>query len=250
MGPKTLGHISRVLTPLVPAVTVLVLGTLAVHQWRAEPEPDGARAADGARWTLADALPVSRGAWVGEPWHPVEPGRPLLRDVQRQGRVYEHVETGRRAAVLMVRAGDWRDLLGYNVPQWYADRGWQVLEQRQVTWRVRHNGGSVSVPAIEHELSAPGRRGPSGAALGEAGSQLAVTSFVVDAEGRLRATLEPDRLGDRLAVGGLRHGDAQALVHVAFGGDVPRRERESAIDDLMRALILSIERERGGGDKP
>lgn len=243
---RVLPRISRILTPLVPAVTLLVLGTLAMRQWSHEDQMVPTRDSEATPRALDEALPVSQGPWVGEAWPAVNSGRPLLREVERRGRVYEHVETGRRAAVLLVRAADWRDLRGYALPQWYTDRGWRVLGHRQVTWRV----GRTAVPAMEHELAAPGRSGPSGASLGEIGGQLTVTSFIVDANGGLRRTFEGEQVGVRSAGRGARDGVVTLLVHVAFTGDVPAAERQSAMEHLMHALILPIERDSEDGDQP
>lgn len=242
---RLLHRVSRILTPLVPAVTLLVLGTFAMQHWSHAGEAISKRDASAVPWALDEALPVSQGPWVGEPWPAINSGRPLLREVERRGRVYEHIETGRRVAVLLVRAEDWRDLRGYALPQWYTDAGWRVLDRRQATWRVHR----TRLPVMEYELSAPGRRGPSGASLGEADGQLTVSSFLVDADGGLRRTFEAESIDAPPLDRGLRAGVATLLVHVAFAGDVPAEERQSAIEDLMRALILPIERDSddGGG---
>ncbi len=233
---ERLRRLNRVLTPLAPAITLLVLGLLVVQQWRQGGEQVAA-APSPVVGGVGEDLPEIVGPWVGQSWDAPASSRPMLRPVQHHGRVYENVETGRRLAVLLVQGADWHDLLGYVPGQWYADRGWQVVAEREVDWRI----AGMVVPAMEWDLSGFGRRGPAGASLGEAGGQLVVTSFAVLPGGKLQRTL---KAGTAAAGRDRQLARAAGLIQVAFPGDTPRQERQEAMNKLMRAVILSIQQEK------
>lgn len=241
---RPLRRIQRVLGPLVPAITVLVLVTLIVRQGPA-PAEEAASPATERPWRLTEPLPATLGPWIGRAWEPAEPTRPMLGQVQRRARVYEHVDTGERAAVLLVRGVDRRDLRGYALPHWYTARGWQVIEERAVAWDV----ADQRVPAMEYEFSGPGRRGPGVPELGEVGDHVTVTSFVIGADQTLGRVLEDGRAAGPTAAGAARGGGALTLVQIAFAGDRPRQARQTAVNRLMRTIILPIKQGKGAGDQ-
>lgn len=258
---RTLGR----LTPWVPAITALVLVALAVHQWGEVGARDASSPPRTSALRLSEQLPPVIGPWVAQVWEPSDPARSLLRQVDHRGWVYENVVTGRRVAVLVVQGAERRDLVGYAPSRWYADRGWRESDKRVVTWRV----AGLDVPASEQEFSAPGGDGPDQASLGEAGAHVIVTSFAMGSGGWLAPTLDaarapaPDaspaspassRLGGRGPTAGdpapaipLAPRGITALVHVAFPGDTPLAERHSAMNSLMRGVILSIQHDRDAG---
>ena len=231
MLTQTWRRISRVLTPLAPALTLLVLGGLAAQQWTAGPDSADGPPAAGPR--LTGHLAPTIEPWVGQPWQPPDSIWPMLHGVERLGRVYENVQTGRRVAVLLVQGTEPRDLRGYAPPRWYTARGWHRRGHRKVDWRI----ADANVPAGLHNFSQPGVRGPQGAALGPAGSQLKVTSFVVWADGSLTRRVSG---GAGAFASGTGRGRV-SLVQVILPGDTPHKECETILDKLMRAAILSIQ---------
>ncbi|MFW6059415.1 MAG: hypothetical protein ACODAQ_04500 [Phycisphaeraceae bacterium] len=243
---QTLRRLSRVLTPLAPALTLLVLSVLAVRQWTESPRPAVDRPVAALR--LSEHLPSAVGPWISERWEPPAAVPAAVRSAPRpRGRVYENVDTGRRVAVLVVEARDWRELRGYSPPQWYPSRGWRILAQRPVEWSV----AASAVPAMEYDLAALGSVSSLGVRLGEADTQLTATSFAVLPMGRLAARLtDAGAVGPALEPAGAGGRARRAgLVQVMFAGDTPHRERQSAINSLMRAAILSIQQEKSAGDQ-
>lgn len=227
-------------------MTVLLLVVLGTHQWSRSPQPEPV--VDGESYIhLAGDLPTVIGPWVGQRWQPPVLGR-SVKGLSRQGRVFEHLDTGRRVAVLIVQGPDRRSTGHYSPAQWYAARGWSVLARRRVHLSIADR----RVPAEEHDLAGLEADSPLSEgvepASGRVETQLTVLSFAVLPGGVIAPGLDEAGLG---AVSPQHRDGGAALVQLVFPGDTPRRERELATNRLMRTLILSIREQRSGaGDQP
>lgn len=204
-------------------VTLVLLAGVLASQW----QTDDAAAEVAARARLAEmaaAVPGSSGPWIGSDKPAAAPAAVSVGQVRVVSRSYENVATGRQVGLVVVWANDRRDLVGYDPPRWYRARGWGLVQARTRLLTVQ----GEAVPVTEYELSGAGAGRP----------EVLLSSFVVDPEGQLVATLAQAQSLMEDAPDGGRH--AAALVQVEFPGDMSARERAQVVEALISPAILSI----------
>lgn len=210
----------------VPLVTLVVLMVIAGQRLIAYSSVQPAQS-DNLLAQVMQSLPLSVGPWVGQPHTPMSPAVTPLRQVEVVCRRYQNVTTGQDATLLLVWAEDRRDLIGYDVPKWYAGQGWVVRQTAQRAWRVSEQ----MIPAVTYEV-AP--------AAGDSQMPVQITSFLVLPDGKLAQGLREVEYLPEDTVIARSHG--AVLVHLQVPGDTSRLQRRNVMQTLLADTMTTITR--------
>lgn len=209
-----------------PLLTLTVLLVIAGQRLIAYSSTQPAQS-DALLAQVVDSVPLSVGPWVSQPYVPMPPAVTPMRHVEVVCRRYQNVTTGQEAVLLVVWAQDRRDLIGYDVPKWYAGQGWAVRQAAQGAWRVSEQ----TIPAVTYEVSPP---------MGESQMPVQITSFLVLPDGKLAPELRGVQYLPEDTVMARSHG--AALVQLQVPGDTSRLQRRNVMQKLLANTITTIMR--------